>query len=193
MAASLMAGKKGVIMGIANERSLAWGIAKAASAAGAELAFTYQGEALAKRVQPLAERAGARLVLPADVTDQTSLDVLFASLAEQWGRLDFLVHAIAFADREELKGRYIDTSAGNFQRTLMISCYSFTELCRRAVPLMEAGGGLLTLTYLGAERVTWAAKGSASTPSPRGRSGPWPPRASATSATSSSGTSTTRP
>jgi enoyl-[acyl-carrier protein] reductase I len=150
----LMAGKKGLIMGIANERSLAWGIAKAVAAHGAELAVTYQGEVMEKRVRPLAEQLGASLIMPADVTDPASLDVLFATVAEDWRRLDFLVHAIAYADREELKGKYLDTSPDNFQRSMMISCYSFTELCRRAAPLMTAGGSLLTLTYLGAERVT---------------------------------------
>jgi enoyl-[acyl-carrier protein] reductase I len=150
----LMADKKGLIMGIANERSLAWGIAKAVAAHGAELAITYQGEVMEKRVRPLAEQLRASLIMPADVTDSASLDALFATLAEDWRRLDFLVHAIAYADREELKGRYLDTSPGNFQKSLMISCYSFTDLCRRAAPLMSEGGSLLTLTYLGAERVT---------------------------------------
>jgi enoyl-[acyl-carrier protein] reductase I len=152
-ATPLMAGKRGLIMGIANERSLAWGIARAVAAHGAELAVTYQGDALGKRVRPLAEQVGAPLVLPADVTDPASLDQLFATLDQRWGRLDFLVHAIAWADKEELKGKYLDTSAANFQRALLISCYSFTELCRRAAPLMSAGGSLLTLTYYGAERV----------------------------------------
>ena len=150
----LMAGKKGLIMGIANERSLAWGIAKAVAAQGAELAVTYQGEVMEKRVRPLAEQLHASLIMPADVTDAGSLDALFATVAEEWRRLDFLVHAIAYADREELKGKYLDTSAANFQKSLMISCYSFTDLCRRAAPLMTEGGSLLTLTYLGAERVT---------------------------------------
>jgi enoyl-[acyl-carrier protein] reductase I len=150
----LMAGKKGLIMGIANERSLAWGIAKAVAAHGAELAVTYQGEVMEKRVRPLAEQLDASLIMPADVTDPASLDVLFATLAEDWRRLDFLVHAVAFSDKEELKGKYLDTTPDNFRRTLMISCYSFTELCRRAAPLMTEGGSLLTLTYLGAERVT---------------------------------------
>jgi enoyl-[acyl-carrier protein] reductase I len=150
----LMAGKKGLVMGIANERSLAWGIARAVAAHGAELAVTYQGEVMEKRVRPLAEQLRASLIIPADVTDPASLDTLFATLAEDWRRLDFLVHAIAYADREELKGKYLDTSAANFQKSLMISCYSFTDLCRRAAPLMTAGGSLLTLTYLGAERVT---------------------------------------
>jgi enoyl-[acyl-carrier protein] reductase I len=149
----LMAGKKGLIMGIANERSLAWGIARTVAAHGAELAVTYQGEAFEKRVRPLAEQLRAPLVLPADVTDPASLDAVFETLADAWQGLDFLVHAIAYADREELKGRYLDTSAGNFQKTMMISCYSFTDLCRRAAPLMSEGGGLVTLTYAGAERV----------------------------------------
>jgi enoyl-[acyl-carrier protein] reductase I len=150
----LMAGKKGLIMGIANERSLAWGIAKAVAAHGAEMAVTYQGEVMEKRVRPLAEQLRAPLIMPADVTDPASLDTLFATMAEDWRRLDFLVHAIAFADKEELKGKYLDTSAANFQKSMMISCYSFTDLCRRAAPLMTAGGSLLTLTYIGAERVT---------------------------------------
>lgn len=151
--APLMAGKKGLVMGIANDRSLAFGIAKAVAAHGAELALTYQGDALAKRVIPLAEKLGAPIVVPADVTDGDSMDQLFAHLDKEWGGLDFVVHAIAFSDKEELKGKYLDTSPENFQRTLMISCYSFTELCRRAAPLMSAGGSLLTLTYAGAERV----------------------------------------
>jgi enoyl-[acyl-carrier protein] reductase I len=149
----LMAGKKGLIMGIANERSLAWGIAQAVAGHGAELAVTYQSEVLEKRVRPLAEQLRASLIMPADVTDPASLDALFATMAEEWRRLDFVVHAIAYADREELKGKYLDTSPDNFQRSLMISCYSFTDLCRRAAPLMTQGGSLLTLTYSGAERV----------------------------------------
>ena len=152
-ATPLMAGKQGLIMGIANDRSLAWGIARAVAGHGAELAITYQGEVMEKRVRPLAAQLQAPLVMPADVTDAASLDALFATIAEQWGRLDFVVHAIAYADKEELKGKYLDTSAGNFQRALMVSCYSFTDLCRRAAPLMSAGGSLLTLTYGGAERV----------------------------------------
>jgi enoyl-[acyl-carrier protein] reductase I len=149
----LMAGRKGLIMGIANERSLAWGIAKAVAAHGAELAVTYQGEVMEKRVRPLAAQLEAAMVMSADVTDPASLDALFATLSERWRRLDFVVHAIAYADKEELKGRYLDTSPGNFQRSLMISCYSFTDLCRRAAPLMGEGGSLLTLTYSGAQRV----------------------------------------
>ncbi|HET6521756.1 MAG TPA: enoyl-ACP reductase FabI, partial [Geminicoccaceae bacterium] len=154
-AGALMAGKRGLIMGIANDRSLAWGIARTVAGHGAELAVTYQGEALGKRVRPLAERLGTDLVLPCDVTDAASMDAVFAALRDRWGRLDFLVHAIAYSDREELKGRYLDTTAANFERTLMISCYSFTALAQRAVPLMAAAGGgaLLTLTYAGAERV----------------------------------------
>ena len=152
-AVPLMASKKGLIMGIANERSLAWGIAKAVAAHGADLAVTYQGEVMEKRVRPLAAQLQASLVMSADVTEPGSLDALFATVAEQWRRLDFVVHAIAYADKEELKGKYLDTSAGNFQRSLMISCYSFTDLCRRAAPLMSEGGSLLTLTYSGAERV----------------------------------------
>jgi enoyl-[acyl-carrier protein] reductase I len=150
----LMHGKKGLVMGIANDRSLAWGIAKAAHAHGAEIAATYQGEALLKRVRPLAEQLGAELVLPADVTDPASLDALFAAIEAKWGRLDFLVHAVAFSDKEELKGRYINTSLDNFQRTMLISCFSFTDLARRAEPLMPEGGSLLTLSYIGAEKVT---------------------------------------
>jgi enoyl-[acyl-carrier protein] reductase I len=152
-ATPLMAGKQGLIMGIANDRSLAWGIARAVAGHGAELAITYQGEVMEKRVRPLAAQLQAPLVMPADVTDPASLDAVLATIAERWGRLDFVVHAIAYADKEELKGKYLDTSAGNFQRSLMISCYSFTDLCRRAAPLMTGGGSLLTLTYGGAERV----------------------------------------
>ncbi|MFW5681106.1 MAG: enoyl-ACP reductase FabI [Pseudomonadota bacterium] len=150
---TLLAGKRGLIMGVANDRSIAWGIARAARAQGAELAFTYQGEALEKRVRPLAAQLDAPIVMPGDVTDAAEMDALFGAIEQGWGRLDFLVHAIAFSDKDELRGRYLDTSAENFQRTLAISCYSFTELCRRAEPLMPAGGSLLTLTYAGAERV----------------------------------------
>jgi enoyl-[acyl-carrier protein] reductase I len=149
----LMAGKRGLIMGVANDRSIAWGIARAVAAEGASLAFTYQGEALAKRVRPLAESVGAPLVAECDVADDASLDRLFAEAGRVWDGLDFLVHAIAFSDKEELKGGYIATSRRNFAQTLDISCYSFTACCQRAVPLMKAGGSLLTLTYFGAERV----------------------------------------
>ena len=149
----LMAGKRGLIMGVANDRSIAWGIAKAVAAQGADLAFTYQGEALEKRVRPLAAEIGCNRLLPCDVTDAASLDATFAALEREWGGLDFVVHAIAFSDKEELKGKYVDTSRDNFLRTLDISCYSFTDVCRRAVPMMKNGGSLLTLTYYGAERV----------------------------------------
>jgi enoyl-[acyl-carrier protein] reductase I len=149
----LMAGKKGLIMGVANDRSIAWGIAKAVSDHGAEIAFTYQGEALKKRVMPLAESIGCKVVLPCDVTDSKSLDAVFDTLRERWGKLDFVVHAIAFSDKEQLKGRYIDTTADNFATTMLISCYSFTAVCQRAQTMMPEGGSLLTLTYFGAERV----------------------------------------
>jgi len=149
----LMAGKRGLIMGVANDRSIAWGIASAVHAQGAELAFTYQGEALAKRVRPLADSVGSDIVLPCDVADDASIDAVFEEIEARWGRLDFLVHAIAYADKEELKGKYLDTSRGNFVRSMDISCYSFTAVSRRAVPLMTEGGSLLTLTYYGAERV----------------------------------------
>ncbi len=151
---SLLAGKRGLIMGVANDKSLAWGISRFAHAHGAELAFTYQGESLEKRVRPLAESLNSSIVLPCDVTDEDSMDAVFSALQSEWGNLDFLVHAIAFSDRNELKGRYVDTSMDNFSRTMQISCYSFTALSRRALPLMKNNGGsLLTLTYLGAERV----------------------------------------
>jgi enoyl-[acyl-carrier protein] reductase I len=149
----LMAGKRGLVMGVANDRSIAWGIARAVAAEGAELAFTYQGEALQKRVAPLAEQVGARHVLPCDVTDEASMDSVFAALEADWGSLDFVVHAIAFSDKEELKGRYLDTSRKNFAMTMDISCFSFTAVCQRAVKMMPRGGSLLTLTYYGAERV----------------------------------------
>jgi enoyl-[acyl-carrier protein] reductase I len=149
----LMAGKRGLVMGVANDRSIAWGIARAAAAAGAKIAFTYQGEALLKRVKPLAESLGAGHVLPCDVADESSIDAVFAAIGEDWGSLDFVVHAIAFSDKEELKGGYLDTTRRNFAQTMDISCYSFTAVCQRAVKLMPAGGSLLTLTYYGAERV----------------------------------------
>ena len=152
-AKSLMAGKRGLVMGVANDRSLAWGIAKAVHGHGAELAFAFQGEALEKRVRPLAESVGSTLLLECDVTDEASVKRVFAAIEKEWGRLDFLVHAIAFSDKEELKGKYVDTTRGNFLRTMEISCYSFTDVCRRAAPLMTNGGSLVTLTYYGAERV----------------------------------------
>jgi enoyl-[acyl-carrier protein] reductase I len=148
-----MAGKRGLVMGIANDRSIAYGIAKTCAQHGAELAITYQVDALEKRVRPLAEDLGAKLVLPADVTDAASMDALFAAIERDWGRVDFIVHAIAFSDREELKGEYVNTSRANFLHTLDVSCFSFTDLCRRARPLMSNGGSALTLTYFGAERV----------------------------------------
>ena len=150
---TLMAGKKGLIMGVANDRSIAWGIARMAHAQGAELAFTYQGDALKKRVTPLAEKVGSSTLLECDVTDTASLDRVFATIEKEWGGLDFLVHAIAYSDKEELKGRYVDTTPDNFSKSLMISCYSFTAIAQRAEPLMTDGGSMLTLTYLGAERV----------------------------------------
>ena len=150
---TLMAGKKGLVMGVANERSLAWGIARAVHGQGAELAFSYQGDALKKRVEPLAGSVDSDFTLPCDVTDTASMDAVFAAVKDRWGRLDFLVHAIAFSDKEELKGQYIDTTPDNFASTMNISCYSFTALCQRARPLMGGGGSLLTLTYFGAERV----------------------------------------
>jgi enoyl-[acyl-carrier protein] reductase I len=150
---ALMAGKRGLIMGIANERSIAWGIARAVAAHGGEMAITYQGEALKKRVLPLAEQLGCDLVLPCDVSEPATIDRVFADLKARWGRLDFVVHAIAFSDKDQLKGRYVDTTADNFTTSMLISCYSFTAVCQRAEPLMNEGGSLLTMTYLGAERV----------------------------------------
>lgn len=150
---NLMTGKRGLIMGVANNRSIAWGIAKACAAQGAEIALTYQGDALKKRVEPLAAELGSRHVLPCDVTDAASMDDVFETLEKSWGRLDFLVHAIAFADKNELDGRYVDTSEKNFTQSLLISCYSFTALARRAEKLMTNGGSLVTLTYYGAEKV----------------------------------------
>jgi enoyl-[acyl-carrier protein] reductase I len=149
----LLQGKRGLIMGVANDRSIAWGIASACAAHGAELAFTYQGDALHKRVKPLAESVGSTHVLPCDVTDQASIDAVFQTLEREWGRLDFLVHGIAFSDKNELDGLYLNTTRDNFLRTMDISCYSFTAVAQRAVPLMSDGGSLLTLTYYGAERV----------------------------------------
>ncbi len=149
----LMKGKRGLIMGVANSRSLAWGIAKAVAGAGAEVAFSFQGEALERRVRPLAESVGSNLVLPCDVTDMSSVDALFDTLKTEWGSLDFVVHAIGYSDKNELRGRYSDTSRDNFLKTMDVSCYSFTAIAQRAQKLMSAGGSLLTLTYFGAERV----------------------------------------
>lgn len=150
---NLLAGKRGLIMGVANKRSIAWGIAEAAHKAGAELAFTYQGEAIQKRVTPLAESVGSDIILPCDVTDEGSIDAVFHTLEEAWGKLDFVVHAIAFSDKDELDGRYVDTSFQNFQLTMNISCFSFTAVALRAEKLMSEGGSLITLTYYGAEKV----------------------------------------
>ncbi len=150
---TLMQGKRGVIMGVANDRSLAWGIAAACAAQGAEIAFTYQGEALGKRVRPLAASIGSAMVLPCDVTDEPSIDSAFAEVARQWGSIDFMVHAIGFADKAYLRGRYVDTPREAFLQALDVSCFSFTSVCRRAAAMMPQGGSLLTLSYLGAERV----------------------------------------
>ncbi len=150
---TLMAGKRGVIMGVANERSLAWGIAAACAAQGAELAFTYQGEALGKRVRPLAASVGATQVHPCDVSDEASIDAAFEAIRAEWDSIDFLVHAIGFADKAYLRGRYVDTPREVFLQALDISCFSFTAVCRRAAAMMKQGGSLLTLSYLGAERV----------------------------------------
>ncbi len=148
----LMRGKRGLIMGLANNRSLAWGIAKACRRQGAELAFSYQGEALKKRVEPLAEEVSGLVVGHCDVVEENTIDAVFAAVQAAWGRLDFLVHAIAFSDRGQLDGRYVDTTADNFSKTMLISCYSFTALAQRAEKLMPQGGSLLTLTYYGAEK-----------------------------------------
>ena len=152
-AAGLMAGKRGLIMGLANDKSIAWGIARALAEHGAELAFSYQGEALKKRVEPLAAQLGSDIVLPCDVADMASVDALFADLQGRWGRLDFLVHAIGFSDKSELRGRYAETSRENFRMSMDISVYSFTAVARRAAAMMPNGGSMLTLTYYGAEKV----------------------------------------
>ena len=149
----IMRGKRGLIMGVANERSIAWGIAAAAAAQGAELAFTFQGDALRKRVEPLAASVNSDMVMECDVTDDASMDSVFAELEAKWGKIDFILHAIAFSDKEELKGKYVDTSRSNFDRTMDISVYSFTAIAARAAKLMTEGGSMLTLTYYGAERV----------------------------------------
>ena len=203
----LLSGKRGLIMGLANDKSIAWGIARIAAEHGATLAFSYQGEALKKRVEPLAASINATLLHECDVSDETSLDGLFDRLRAEWGHLDFVVHAIGFSDKTELRGRYVDTSAANFRMTMDISVYSFTAVCKRAAAMMPAGGSLLTLTYYGAEKVMphynvmglakaaletsvqymaedLARTASASTPSRPARSRPLPPAASAISATS---------
>ena len=153
MAGGLMAGKKGLIMGVANNRSIAWGIAKALAAEGAEIAFSYQGEALKKRIEPLAAEIGVTTVVECDVTDDAAMDETFRVLKDKWGTMDFVVHAIGFSNKEELEGRYIDTSAGNFALTMNISVYSFTAIAKRAEAMMNDGGAMLTLTYYGAEKV----------------------------------------
>ena len=151
--AKLMQGKRGLVMGVANDHSIAWGIARVLASHGAEIAFTYQGDAQAKRLRPLAQSIGSQLILPADVENDAELDAAFERIGTVWGGLDFLVHAIAFSDRDELKGRYVDTSRANFCRTMSVSCYSFTEVAQRASHLMKKGGAMVTLTYLGAQRV----------------------------------------
>ncbi|MDD3029432.1 MAG: enoyl-ACP reductase FabI [Alphaproteobacteria bacterium] len=153
ISAPLMSGKRGLVMGVANDRSLAWGIARVCAAHGAKLAFTYQGDALKKRVVPLATSVNADMILPCDVTDEASVEALFEQVQKEWGKIDFLVHAIAYSDKDQLDGLYLNTTRENFLRTMDISCYSFTALARRAAPLMTEGGSLLTLSYLGAERV----------------------------------------
>jgi len=150
----LMKGKRGLVMGVANDRSIAWGIARAMAAEGAELAFTYQGEAFGKRVKPLAETVGSTLLMDVDVTNPEQMDAAFARMGKEWGGIDFAVHAIAFSDRNELTGRFIDTTGENFSNSLAISCYSFIDMARRASEIMPGGGTLLTLTYQGSNRVT---------------------------------------
>lgn len=149
----LFKGKKGLIMGVANDKSIAWGMAKALSDAGAELAFTYQGEAFGKRVKPLAASLGADILLDCDVTNEENLDEVFATIEQKWGKLDFVVHAIAYSNKEQLQGRYVDTTLDNFLKTMHISCYSFTSVMRRAKELMQDGGSAVTLSYYGAEKV----------------------------------------
>jgi len=153
MSAGLMAGKRGLIMGLANDKSIAWGIAKAVADQGAELCFSYQGEALKKRVDPLAAQLGSDFVLPCDVADMDSVDALFAEIEKRWGKMDFLVHAIGFSDKNELRGRYLETTRDNFLMSMDISVYSFTAVAKRATAIMPDGGSLLTLTYYGSERV----------------------------------------
>jgi enoyl-[acyl-carrier protein] reductase I len=149
---TLLAGKRGLVLGVANNRSIAWGIAKAAHDAGAELAFTYQGESLEKRVRPLAAELGAMVVGHCDVTEPSTIDAVFSEIEKAWGQIDFVIHCIAFSDKDELTGRYVDTSADNFSRSMLISCYSFTAIAQRAEKLMKDGGSMLTLTYYGAEK-----------------------------------------
>jgi enoyl-[acyl-carrier protein] reductase I len=153
MTAGLMQGKRGLVMGVANDHSIAWGIAQALAAQGAELAFTYQGEAFGKRVEPLAKSVGSDILLPCDVEDITTVDAVFAALKQKWGKIDFLVHAIAFSDKNELKGKFADTSRENFTKTMVISCFSFVEVSKRAAEMMPNGGSIITLTYGGSTRV----------------------------------------
>ncbi len=153
LSSNIMAGKRGLIMGIANDHSIAWGIAQTLAAHGAEMAFTYQGDAFGKRVKPLADSIGTSLLIPCDVEDLDSVDAVFATLKQEWGNIDFLVHAIGFSDKRELKGLYADTSRENFTRTMVVSCFSFTEVAKRAAELMNDGGSMITLTYGGASRV----------------------------------------
>ena len=150
---SLMLGKRGLVLGVANDHSIAWGIASAVAEHGAELAFTYQGEGFAKRVKPLAESVGSNIVLPCDVSNDASIDAVFSTIEKEWGSLDFVIHSVAYSDKDELSGRYVDTSRDNFKLTLDISCFSFTTIAQRAAALMPNGGSLITLTYSGAERV----------------------------------------
>jgi enoyl-[acyl-carrier protein] reductase I len=150
---SLMQGKRGLVLGVANDHSIAWGIANALAEHGAELAFTYQGDGFAKRVKPLAESVGSNIVLPCDVSDDDSIDAVFSAIEKEWGSLDFVVHSVAYSDKDELSGRYVDTTRDNFKLTLDISCFSFTTIAQRAAALMSNGGSLITLTYSGAERV----------------------------------------
>jgi len=186
MSTGLLQGKRGLIMGLANDKSIAWGIARACAEAGAEMAFSYQGEALKKRVEPLIASIGMSEMFECDVSSEETLDALFAHLKATWGSLDFLVHAIGFSDKTELRGRYVDTSAANFRMTMDISVYSFTAVCQRAAAMMPAGGSLLTLTYYGAEKVMphYNVMGLSSTRSTRAPSTTPPPAASATSDTS---------
>lgn len=149
----ILSGKRGIIMGAANSRSIAWGIAKRAAEEGAELAFTFQGEQIEKRVRPLAESVGSKIVLPCDVTDAASIDAVFKTLEKEWGKIDFLIHAIAYSDKQELTGRYVDTTHDNFTKSMSISCYSFTAVAQRAEKLMTEGGSMITLSYYGAEKV----------------------------------------
>jgi enoyl-[acyl-carrier protein] reductase I len=150
---NIMSGKRGLVMGVANERSIAWGMASTLHQHGAEMAFTYQGEAFGKRVQPLAESVGSNLVIPCDVSDEADLDKVFSQIEDEWGKFDFLIHSIAYSDKEELKGRYVDTTLDNFLMSMHISCYSFTSVMRRAAPLMNRGGSAVTLSYHGASKV----------------------------------------